>query len=52
VVAGFRKITKKHDKLTGLSLMPTWMDKIGAEYFNTSTRLDPVITEIGICLNA
>ena len=44
---GFRKILKKHDKVTGIVSMKATMAKIDAAPFNSFKKLDPVITEIG-----
>ena len=44
---GFRKILKKHDKVTGIISMKATMAKIDAAPFNNFKKLDPIVSEIG-----
>ena len=44
---GFRKILKKHDKVTGITSMKATMAKIDAAPFNNFKKLDPIVSEIG-----
>jgi SPX domain protein involved in polyphosphate accumulation len=43
----FRKITKKHDKITGQCTMQYWIDAAASAYFVTSKDVDAVIPAIG-----